>query len=96
LAAVIKIHHGFDESYESWGRARHALKDRTGAIEKYTEAIRIRPDWGIPYVGRALARFEGGELPGAEEDARKALRCDLPSEAVEVGKRLLQGLGKSP
>jgi len=61
-------------TFHFWGRALHFQGDYSGAIEKYQEAVKIKPDdyqalhnWGV-----ALANL--GDYPGAIEKYEEALK----------------------
>jgi serine/threonine protein kinase len=54
--------------------------DRKGAIEDYTQAIKLKPDYPEAYNNRGLRREESGDHKGAIEDYTQAiaLKLDYP------------------
>ncbi|MGK7873930.1 MAG: tetratricopeptide repeat protein [Xenococcaceae cyanobacterium] len=54
--------------------------DYKGAIEDYTQAIRINPNYADAYNNRGLARYQLGEYQAAIEDYTQAIRIN-PNDA---------------
>ncbi len=46
------------------------------AVAHFTEAVRLRPDWGEAYSNRGLARERTGDIDGAIADLSAAIRLD--------------------
>ena len=59
--------------YFKRGNMRLHVGDHQGAIEDYTEAIRLKEDFSDAYVNRGNARAERGEEEGAVQDYTAAL-----------------------
>jgi tetratricopeptide (TPR) repeat protein len=55
-------------AYTNRGVARFKKGDNSGAIEDFTEAIRIRPGLDTPYLNRAAALRAEGNLEAALKD----------------------------
>jgi tetratricopeptide (TPR) repeat protein len=55
------------------GRARLALRDLDAAEQNFADAIRRRPDYAPPQLGRARVLISRGRLDQAEPFANKAL-----------------------
>lgn len=71
--------------YESWcnrGSIHHRLAEPSKAITDYTQAIRLDPGLPGPYVGRAQALAETGQLAAAEADLAAAERITPDSPAI--------------
>jgi len=66
-----------------------ALQDKgdlDGAIQDYSEAIRLKPDYAIAFLSRGTARRVKGDLDGAVQDDTEAIRLK-PDDAVSFGER---------
>jgi Flp pilus assembly protein TadD len=73
-------------------RARIALKDLFGAEADFTEAIRLRPQYGEALGMRGLLREQLGNRDGALADAAAGLETDLPEERKDALRRLIERL----
>ncbi len=73
------------------------LGDSKGAVQDYSEAIRLEPAGRFHLTGRALARMRNGDLPGALEDLGTAILrgWDL-SEAHLMRAKLRSNSGDLP
>jgi hypothetical protein len=60
------------QAYYYQGRARYRLGYTQAAIEAYTQATRLEPDYAQAYYHRGLANHDLKELPLAVEDLQKA------------------------
>ena len=63
-------------AYYSRGIARAELGDTQGAIEDYTQAIKIDPNNAVAYYSRGIARSELGDKQGEIEDYTQAIKID--------------------
>src|SRR5215212_6550752 len=63
------------------GAARFSAGDLDGAIEDFTETLRLDPTHAAAYTNRGLARSDLGDQQGAIADATEALRL-APNNAV--------------
>jgi tetratricopeptide (TPR) repeat protein len=61
-------------------------QDHRGAIEDYTQALRLYPDFANAYYNRGVSRNELGDAKGAIEDYTQAIRFD-PDLALAYGNR---------
>ncbi len=63
---------------EFFNRALNKYKqgDYQGAIEDYTQAIRLDPNYAKAYHGRGIARYDLGDLQEAMADYNQAIRLD--------------------
>lgn len=64
------------------GEAYRMLGDNQRAINAYTQAIQIKPDFAPAYLGRARVNISLGDLKAAEEDLQAAIMYD--PEMVEA------------
>ena len=62
--------------YNNRGRAKRALGDHTGAIEDFTQAIKLKPDDAYGYNNRGWAKQEQGDHTGAIEDFTQAIKLN--------------------
>ena len=71
-------HVDLDETFSPFlrGLAKQNRGDLEGAIDDFSEAIRIDPDKTLPYYNRGLAKAELGDLEGAIDDFSEAIRTD--------------------
>jgi Flp pilus assembly protein TadD len=58
--------------YNARGYAYLRLGSFANAVVDFSDAIRLRPDYGNAYQNRAIARRHMGEQQAAEEDEKKA------------------------
>ncbi|NMF66565.1 hypothetical protein DP113_22855 [Brasilonema octagenarum UFV-E1] len=58
------------------GLNKYSKGDLKAAINDYTEAIRLNPNYAYAYGDRGLARFDSGDKQGAIDDLNQALRID--------------------
>ncbi|MFO5473141.1 MAG: tetratricopeptide repeat protein, partial [Dolichospermum sp.] len=66
--------------YNNRGIVRKQLGDKPGAIDDYTQAIKINPNDAKAYNNRGIVRSELGDKPGAIEDFNQAIKIN-PNEA---------------
>jgi tetratricopeptide (TPR) repeat protein len=62
------------------GLGKFSQADFTGAIDCYSEALKLMPSRGVLYLQRGLARLETGDFNGALADMDKALELDRPNK----------------
>lgn len=55
------------------GNARDEVGDYKGALEAYTEAIELQPDFAMAYFNRALVKRKLEDYQGAIDDYSKAI-----------------------
>ncbi len=55
------------------GNAKDEVGDYKGAIEAYTEAIELQPDFAMAYFNRALVKRKLEDYQGAIDDYSKAI-----------------------
>jgi tetratricopeptide (TPR) repeat protein len=67
------------EAYIARGIARRAQGDQAGAIDDYTEAIRLNPQSADAYIARGVARTAQCDLGGALADCTEAIRLNPQS-----------------
>ena len=75
-----------DLLYSRAGKAR-ASANLSLALQLYDAVVRLDPDWSEAWSGRATARFQSGDVPGAMGDLAQTLK----REPRDVG--ALAGLG---
>jgi len=70
-AILLNPHHGF---YINRGAARRELGDYKGAIDDYTQAVKIAPESASVYYERGGARRELGDYKGAIDDYTQTIK----------------------
>src|SRR5713226_5789339 len=68
------------EDFYNRGVTRASAGDYRGAVEDFTQALRVNPNAAEAYMGRGFARAELKDYPAAIEDFTQALRIN-PNEA---------------
>ena len=58
------------------GDDKREQEDYQGAIEDYTQAIRLKPDYVFAYITRGIARRKLEDYEGAITDYNQAIRLD--------------------
>jgi tetratricopeptide (TPR) repeat protein len=61
-------------AFNNRGVARRDKGDLDGALQDYTEAIRLKPDHANAFNNRGLGRRDKGDLDGALQDYTEAIR----------------------
>ena len=74
------------EEYYNRGVERQNSKNYNGAISDYTNAIRIKPDYGYAYFQRAYSKAKLKDDYGAIEDYIKAIELD-PNNSIAYSNR---------
>lgn len=88
------------EEYYKQGHAAYKIRDYTQAIEKFTKAIRKKPDYARAYVNRANAHYNLKEYEASLADYNQAIELN-PNEVKAYVNRgnvriLLAELGSDP
>ncbi len=65
--------------YDSRGQDRTRVSDIDGAVDDFTKAIDLQPDYPVAYEHRSNARRSKGDLAGAEQDLAAAGRLKAAS-----------------
>jgi tetratricopeptide (TPR) repeat protein len=60
------------ETYLNRGNVRSDLGDKKGAIDDYTQAIKLKPDKDSAYLNRGVDRFDLDDKKGAIDDYTQA------------------------
>jgi len=60
--------------YYNRGSAKYKLKDYQGAIDEYTEAININPNYNVAYNDRGFVKYKLKDYQGAIDDYTQAIR----------------------
>ncbi|MEH1820406.1 MAG: tetratricopeptide repeat protein [Nostoc sp.] len=69
------------ETYYNEGLEKYNNKDFRGAIEDYTQAIQINPNYAAAYINRGLARYDLGDNQAAIQDYNQAIQIN-PNDAA--------------
>ncbi len=62
--------------YNNRGNVRNDLGDKPGAIDDYTLAIKINPNYAQAYYNRGIVRNDLGDKPGAIDDYTLAIKIN--------------------
>ena len=62
------------DAFNNRGNVRRAKGDVDGAIQDYTEAIRLKPDYVLAFNNRGNVRHAKGDVEGALQDYNEAIR----------------------
>jgi tetratricopeptide (TPR) repeat protein len=68
------------------GDEKYKTGDLKGAVENYSQALRLNPNYGEAYFGRGDARGDLGDKQGAIEDLTQAIRIN-PNQLRSYGSR---------
>lgn len=68
------------------GHALNLMGDKAGALEEYSEALRLNPEYADAYYNRASVLDDMGDLAGAIADYDKAIALN-PGHAMAYGNR---------
>jgi tetratricopeptide (TPR) repeat protein len=75
-----------DKVYNFRGSAFYLLENKARAILDYDEAISLNPNNPDPYVGRANALYDRGEIIKSAADYDKAIQLNQKETAAYVGR----------
>ncbi|MEH2048891.1 tetratricopeptide repeat protein [Nostoc sp.] len=64
------------DTYYNEGLEKYNNKDFSGAIEDYTQAIEINPNYANAYMNRGLAHYDLGDNQAAIEDYNQAIKIN--------------------
>ncbi len=76
------------------GNTRLDLGDKQGAIEDYTQAIRLNPKYADAFYRRGKTRVALGDKQGAIEDYQQAASLSLEQNNTGAHKFILQEIQK--
>ncbi len=79
------------EAHAHAGRPRESEADHRAAIEDYTRAVTIDPDFDAAWMNRALARERLGDRMGALEDCDRALRINASNAEIFTTRGYIRG-----
>jgi tetratricopeptide (TPR) repeat protein len=69
-----------DAAFVNRGLSRQSEGDHDGAIEDFTKAIELNPNFAKAYAARGVSREAKGDGGGAKSDYSKALQIEIMSE----------------
>jgi tetratricopeptide (TPR) repeat protein len=75
-----------EADYNTAGLAKYEKKDFRGAIEEYSQAIKINPNYEIAYYNRGLAYNDLGDIKTAIENYNQAIKIN-PNYGLAYGGR---------
>ncbi len=84
---------GTAEDFYKWGFAEWQKNDFASAVERYNQAIALKPEFPGAYLGRAMAKFRLQDDRGAIKDAMAAERlffAQANRPGVQTAQALLQ------
>lgn len=90
----IKANPEFFGGYYRRGFLKDNLNDVDGAIEDYSMAIALKPDYAYAYLGRADKFLLKGDTTAAHEDYRKVVALDTFCSDENCAQFALMGLGE--
>ena len=61
-------------AFDNRGTARQLKGDLDGAIQDFTEAIRLEPDYARAFHDRGATRARKGDAAGAQQDNSRAIQ----------------------
>ena len=82
LPAIHELDPREADAYVNRGVARRRLGEAREAIQDFTRAIEIRPDYVSAWMVRGITRRTLGDLQGAVEDLSRALELMGPEHSV--------------
>jgi tetratricopeptide (TPR) repeat protein len=77
---------GLEKVYNSRGVAHQLKGDNTGAFFDFNNAIRINPNYGLPYSGRGVVLEKQGKIELALADFNKAIVLDPGNPVAYAGR----------
>ena len=77
LLSCARVPQQSTDNYFKSGLAKHNDSDYVGAIEDYTHAIKINPEYAGAYNNRGAAKYGLGDYAGAIEDYTHAIKINL-------------------
>jgi uncharacterized protein YjbI with pentapeptide repeats len=84
---------GNADDFYKWGFAEWQKNDFSSAVERYSQAIALKPEFPGAYLGRAMAKFRLQDDRGAVKDAMAAERLFFAQSnrpGVQTAQALLQ------
>jgi uncharacterized protein YjbI with pentapeptide repeats len=84
---------GNADDFYRWGYAEWQKNDFSSAVERYNQAIALKPEFPGAYLGRAMAKFRLQDDRGAVKDAMAAERlffAQANRPGVQTAQALLQ------
>ena len=72
--------------YKESGNKKDDAGDKNGAIEDYSKAISINPNYVAAYYNRAIVKSSMGDKKGAIEDYSKAIELDPQKSGAYYGR----------
>lgn len=72
----VKINGTRESKYFDEGLRDDSLRQYADAVDNFTKAIAIKPNYGYPYSYRGLAKYYLTDYSGALEDCNKAIELD--------------------
>lgn len=90
---------GSVEDFYRWAMEDERQKNYVSAIQNFSRVIERKPDFAPAYIGRASARFQGGDLKGSIADSRKAeqlFASQGDQKNAEIANKLATALEKPP
>lgn len=90
---------GSVEDFYRWAMEDERQRNYVSAIQNFSQVIERKPDFAPAYIGRASARFQGGDVKGAIADSRRAeqlFAAQGDQRNAEVANKLATALEKPP
>ena len=95
-AEVLSAHAAYAQSAEDWfksARAKASSGDYEEAIDDYTKALKINPQFADAYFHRGILKGRLGDAKGAISDADKAIKINPQNAMAYASRGIAEELG---
>ena len=83
------------ETYIIWGNTKYRSGDYKEALDNYTKAIRLKPDYVKAYINRGIAKFTLGQHTAAIQDFDMAIQLEPNDASIYYNRGVMkQNLGQ--
>ena len=83
------------KTYIIWGNTKYRSGDYKEALDDYTKAIRLKPDYVKAYINRGIAKFTLGQHAAAIQDFDMAIQLESNDASIYYNRGVMkQNLGQ--